>query len=89
MEEKSNKDRDKLWHTPSMRARYESCCGHIDKDCFDFIIRMIFIFCILIFSMIQLILHKDNEKQQVYLSIVTSIMGYMIPSPTLKGVFKS
>tara|TARA_B110000305_G_C19278959_1_gene558269 strand:+ start:222 stop:512 length:291 start_codon:yes stop_codon:yes gene_type:complete len=73
----------------SFRARYESCCGTIDKECFDFVTRMIFIFTVLIFAMIQVINVRDTNQHQIYLSIITSILGFMLPSPTLRTTIKS
>ena len=72
--------------TPNkFRVSYESCCGKIDKECFDFVSRMILIFSVLVFAMIQVNIVKDVNQHQIYLSIITSILGYMLPSPTLRS----
>ncbi len=75
--------------TSTLRAKYDSCCGSIDKECFDFVARMIFIFTVLLFAMIQVVVVEDVNQHQIYLSIVTSILGYMLPSPTLRSSIRS
>lgn len=78
--------RKKTWST--RYDSYKSCCGDIDKECFDFSVRMLFILIVLIFAMIQTMIVEDRNEHQIYLSIVTSILGYMIPSPTFKSFQK-
>jgi len=82
-------NQQKIEQKNGLRAKYESCCGNIDKECFDFVVRMIFIFSVLLFSMIQVMVVKDTNQHQIYLSIITSILGYMIPSPSLRSIVKS
>jgi hypothetical protein len=55
-----------------------------DRNLLEFMLRMIMIGLILVFSMIQVILIEDVNQRQVYYGIITSILGYLIPAPSLK-----
>lgn len=60
------------------------CCNDVDRQTIDFAIRMMMILLILIFSMVQVWRVNDVNQKQIYFGIITSILGYLIPSPTLK-----
>lgn len=67
-----------------MNDMSNGCCANIERQTIDFAIRMVMIFIILLFAMIQVLRIADVNQKQIYFGIITSILGYLIPSPTLK-----
>lgn len=62
------------------------CLGdfNLDKRCVMYIVQVVMSLIVLCFSMFQLIhLDKENEDPSVYVSLLSGILSWYIPSPSL------
>lgn len=67
------------------RFQWKSCCFKIDKRVFVFSSQLIISIIILIFSMVQLMgEHGNCEGSAPYLTLISTLIGYWLPSPTIK-----
>lgn len=67
------------------RFQWRSCCFKIDKRVFVFTSQLIISIIILTFSMIQLAgEHGTCEGSAPYLTLISTLIGYWLPSPTIK-----
>ena len=57
------------------------CCSVLHKSEVVLFVQIIFLFTIMIFSMVQIINKVDN--QEIYFSLLSSCIGIIIPSPTI------
>jgi hypothetical protein len=62
---------------------WKSCCFDLDKRCVQYAVTSFISFTTLGFCMIQLILDSDSNDKAVYFSLIASIVGLHIPSPSL------
>ena len=60
---------------------WRMCCSVLHKAEVVFFVQIIFLFTIMIFSMVQIINKVDN--QDIYFSLLSSCIGIIIPSPTI------
>ena len=60
--------------------KINSCCSSTPFYFTKYIILVIISFCILMFSMVQIILHP-NDANVVYFSLISHIIGIYIPAP--------
>jgi hypothetical protein len=61
-----------------------TCCGYMfDKRCLNVGMQMTTSLIVLGMSCIQLINGVNSEDKVIYVSLITSILGYWTPSPTL------
>ena len=60
---------------------WRMCCSVLHKAEVVFFVQIIFLFTIMIFSMVQIINKVDN--QEIYFSLLSSCIGIIIPSPTI------
>ena len=60
--------------------KINSCCSSTPFYFTKYIILVIISFCILLFSMVQIILHP-TEPNVVYFSLISHIIGIYIPAP--------
>lgn len=63
---------------------WRCCQSRIDKRSTEFFTKMGFLLIVLSFSIVQLVRLKDCNSQGTYLSLLTLILGYIIPSPKIK-----
>jgi FtsH-binding integral membrane protein len=57
------------------------CCSSVYKSEVVFMIQIMFLFTILIFSIVQITLKSDNLE--IYFSLISSIIGILVPSPKM------
>ena len=63
---------------------WRSCCVEIDRDAVVYITGFSLITATMSFCFHQLIVLKDCHSQQAYLSVLTLILGVLLPSPMIK-----
>lgn len=69
-----NKDEHEVW---------KSCCFHIEKNMFQYIVQVSFLFCVAIFSG-YMVITRDSCSNGVYLSLLSSTMAIFLPSPSMQ-----
>jgi len=62
---------------------WKMCCSVLHKAEVVFFVQVIFLFTIMIFSMIQII--KKADSSEIYFSLLSSCIGIIIPSPSLSA----
>lgn len=76
---------DSIVSVSTRRFQWKSCCFKIDKRVLVFSSQLIISIIILIFSMVQLIgEHGNCEGSAPYLTLISTLIGYWLPSPTIK-----
>lgn len=63
---------------------YRSCCLTIDKRALQFFSQFTICLGVLLFSMFKLINSEECEETQVYIGMITMIVGIYIPQPVIK-----
>jgi len=74
-EENVNINDDNLWR---------SCCLITDRRMIVFFSQLIIGISVISFSFIQLVRNDDCESNQLYVGLVTMIIGIFLPSPRVK-----
>jgi hypothetical protein len=72
---------DETGITPKL---WRSCCVEIDRDAVVYISGFCLITATVSFCFFQLINLKDCHSQQAYLSVLTLILGVLLPSPVIR-----
>ena len=62
---------------------WKSCCFEVDRRFVKFIIQVLITFLILVFSLIKIIADPSCEASNTYTSIISGILGFWLPQPTL------
>jgi hypothetical protein len=57
------------------------CCSSVYKSEVVFMIQIMFLFTILIFSIVQITMRAENLE--IYFSLISSIIGILVPSPKM------
>ena len=57
------------------------CCSSVYKSEVVFMIQIMFLFTILIFSIVQITMRSENLE--IYFSLISSIIGILVPSPKM------
>ena len=57
------------------------CCSSVYKSEVVFMIQILFLFTILIFSIVQITMRAENLE--IYFSLISSIIGILVPSPKM------
>ena len=57
------------------------CCSSVYKSEVVFMIQIMFLFTILIFSIVQITMRAENLE--IYFSLISSIIGILIPQPKM------
>ena len=63
---------------------YKSCCLTSDKRALQFFSQFTICVGVLLFSMYKLINSDECEETQVYIGLITMIVGIYIPQPVIK-----
>ena len=63
---------------------YRSCCLTSDKRALQFFSQFTLCVGVLLFSMYKLINSNECEETQVYIGLITMIIGIYIPQPVIK-----
>ena len=74
---------DVLHVNENAEENWQMCCSVLHKAEVVFFVQIIFLFTIMIFSMVQIISKVDN--QEIYFSLLSSCIGIIIPSPTISA----
>ena len=74
-------DTDVLNTNTDPEQNWRLCCSVLHKAEIVFFVQIIFLFTIMIFSMIQII-NKANSPE-IYFSLLSSCIGIIVPSPTI------
>lgn len=74
-------DADVLNANTDPEQNWQMCCSVLHKAEVVFFVQIIFLFTIMIFSMIQII--NKAESQEIYFSLLSSCIGIIVPSPTI------
>lgn len=62
--------------------KWRLCCSSVYKAEVVFMTQILFLFIILIFSIVQIILKAQNLE--IYFSLISSIIGILIPQPKME-----
>jgi hypothetical protein len=73
--DRDDKENDNIWR---------SCCLVVDKRMIVFISQLVIAFAVISFSFVQLARSEDCESNQLYVGLVTMIIGIFLPSPRVK-----
>lgn len=64
------------------KNKWQLCCSSIYKAEVVFMTQILFLFTILIFSIVQITLKATNLE--IYFSLISSIIGILIPQPKME-----
>ena len=64
---------------------YRSCCLTSDKRALQFFSQFTICVGVLLFSMYKLINSEECEETQVYIGLITMIIGIYLPNPKIKN----
>ena len=62
--------------------KWRLCCSSVYKAEVVFMTQIIFLFTILVFSIVQITLKATNLE--IYFSLISSIIGILIPQPKME-----
>ena len=65
----------------NVSERWGMCCSSVYKSEVVFFVQILFLFTILIFSIVQIALKAQNLE--IYFSLISSIIGILIPQPKM------
>lgn len=63
------------------KNKWELCCSSVYKSEVVFFCQILFLFIILIFSMVQIVMKANNIE--IYFSLISTIIGVLIPQPKM------
>jgi hypothetical protein len=61
--------------------KWQLCCSSVYKAEIVFLTQILFLFIILIFSIVQIVMKAENLE--IYFSLISSIIGILIPQPKM------
>jgi hypothetical protein len=64
------------------KNKWQLCCSSVYKSEIVFLTQIIFLFTILVFSIVQIALKATNLE--IYFSLISSIIGILIPQPKME-----
>ena len=70
-----NKEQENVW---------QASCIKLDRRCLIFCNQVLFGLILTIFCMIKLTSDISTEEQMVYLSLLSTVTGIFLPSPSIK-----
>jgi hypothetical protein len=70
-----NKQADNIW---------QASCIKLDRRCLIFCNQVLFGLILTIFCMMKLTRELSTEEQMVYLSLLSTVTGIFLPSPSIK-----
>ena len=70
-----NKEQENVW---------QASCIKLDRRCLIFCNQVLFGLILTIFCMIKLTRDISTEEQMVYLSLLSTVTGIFLPSPSIK-----
>ena len=63
------------------KNKWDLCCSSVYKSEVVFFCQILFLFTILIFSMVQITMKANNIE--IYFSLISTIIGVLIPQPKM------
>lgn len=63
------------------KNKWDLCCSSVYKAEVVFFCQILFLFTILIFSMVQITMKANNIE--IYFSLISTIIGVLIPQPKM------
>jgi hypothetical protein len=63
------------------KNKWQLCCSSVYKSEIVFLTQILFLFIILIFSIVQIVMKAENLE--IYFSLISSIIGILIPQPKM------
>jgi hypothetical protein len=63
------------------KNKWDLCCSSVYKSEVVFFCQILFLFTILIFSMVQITMKATNIE--IYFSLISTIIGVLIPQPKM------
>ena len=64
-----------------IKSKWQLCCSSVYKSEVVFFCQILFLFTILIFSMVQITIKANNIE--IYFSLISTIIGVLIPQPKM------
>jgi len=65
------------------KEQNEWSCNHATKECVVYSIQVATAISVIIISIINLSFESDSSKRQIWLVLLSSCLGYVLPSPTI------
>lgn len=62
---------------------WDSCCMRIDRRATRYFSQLAIALVVMVFCIIMLVRHDDCPSQQLYSGLLTTVIGIMLPSPSL------
>ena len=83
---KSSVSANKEWTRNNM---YESCCcdGRTDRRLLEYLVKIFITTVVLMFCIVNLMIHPNIEEKTTYYTIITTIIGMYLPQPKIKKEF--
>jgi len=69
-------------HPRTPKNKWNLGCFYLDKECISYFVQMIVLFCIIAVSLYKV--STTTESKELWISLLSSCMGYILPAPTLK-----
>ena len=79
-----DKKMDILERKYELENSYKLCCGSMtDRRLVEYGSKVLIIFSILVFSMIQIFHSNNTEERTVFIIVLNTILSVFLPSPTI------
>ena len=66
-----------------------SCCFELDRKATVYFSQLIICVMLMVFCMVQLVMKDECEAQQIYIGLLTMVIGLVLPSPMIRKSQKS
>lgn len=77
-------DMDILERKYELENSYKMCCGSMtDRRLVEYGSKVLIIFSILVFSMVQVFETKNIEEKTIFIVIINTVLSVFLPSPTI------
>jgi len=79
-----DKKMDILERKYELENSYKMCCGSMtDRRLVEYGSKVLIIFSILVFSMVQVFETKNIEEKTIFIVIINTVLSVFLPSPTI------
>ena len=77
------------YHTPTVSSEdnvWHSCCLKVDRHAVIYFVQIFFVFCMSAVC-VERIVHyaEDCNNRSTFMSILTALIGFILPSPRFRG----
>lgn len=59
-------------------------CSHTTRECFIYISQLVVCLIVILTSIVNLSLNYNEKNQNIWLILLSSCLGYILPSPSMK-----